>query len=97
MSSNKILIVVSFFAIVITSVISSYYLFDLSNSGKKNHQWTDLEKKEWISDCISIGYNNQHCECIMSELQSMYSKKEDMFKKTNEMAKNMKAARDACE
>ena len=96
MSSNKILLVVSFFSVVIASVISSYYLFDLSNSEKNNHQWSDLEKKEWISDCLSIGYNNEHCECIMSELQSIYSKKEDMFKKTNEMAKNMKVARDAC-
>ena len=84
--------VVSFFAIVTASVISGYYLFDLSNK----HQWTVLEENEWISDCISIGYNNARCECIMIELQSIYSKKEDMFKKTNEMAKNMKVARDAC-
>ena len=89
-NSNKIIFLISFTVILIVAIITSDFLFSLDDNSVQNGEqdlskWSDSDQISYMNECESLGNEIETCDCMMIQLQDIYSSNESM---KNEMRQN---------
>ena len=82
-NSNIIIFLISSVSIFIVVIISSNFLFSIDNSEKQELEqsfsgWSQIDRNNWFSDCLSIGRDEETCNCMLDQLENMYDSKKKM-------------------
>ena len=82
-NSNIIIFLISSVSVCIVVIISSNFLFSIDISEKQEieqpfSEWTQIDRNDWFSDCLSIGRDEETCNCILNQLENMYDSKQKM-------------------
>ena len=82
-NSNIIIFLISSVSIFIVVIISSNFLFSIDSSEKQELDepfsgWSQIDRNNWFSDCLSIGRDEETCNCMLDQLENMYDSKKKM-------------------
>jgi len=82
-NSNIIIFLISSVSIFIVVIISSNFLFSIDSSEKQELEepfsgWSQIDRNNWFSDCLSIGRDEETCNCMLDQLENMYDSKKKM-------------------
>ena len=82
-NSNIIIFLISSVSIFIVVIISSNFLFSIDSSEKQELEqpfsgWSQIDRNDWFSDCLSIGRDEETCNCMLDQLENMYDSKKKM-------------------
>ena len=82
-NSNVIIFLISSVSIFIVVIISSNFLFSIDSSEKQELDepfsgWSRIDRNNWLSDCLSIGRDEETCNCMLDQLENMYDSKKKM-------------------
>ena len=82
-NSNIIIFLISSVSIFIVVIISSNFLFSIDSSEKQEleqpfSEWSQIDRNNWFSDCLSIGRDEETCNCMLDQLENMYDSKKKM-------------------
>ena len=82
-NSNIIIFLISSVSIFIVVIISSNFLFSIDSSEKQELEqpfsgWSQIDRNNWFSDCLSIGRDKETCNCMLDQLENMYDSKKKM-------------------
>ena len=82
-NSNIIIFLLSSVSIFIVVIISSNFLFSIDSSEKQELDqpfsgWSQIDRNNWFSDCLSIGRDEETCNCMIDQLENMYDSKKKM-------------------
>lgn len=82
-NSNIIIFLISSVSIFIVVIISSNFLFSIDSSEKQELEqsfsgWSQIDRNNWFSDCLSIGRDEETCNCMLNQLENIYDSKKKM-------------------
>ena len=82
-NSSIIIFLISSVSIFIVVIISSNFLFSIDSSEKQELEqpfsgWSQIDRNNWFSDCLSIGRDEETCNCMLDQLENMYDSKKKM-------------------
>ena len=81
-NSNKIIFLISLVFICLVVIISSDLLFSLDHNTAQNEEdlskWSDSDQISYMGECESLGNDSETCDCMMAQLQDIYSSNESM-------------------
>ena len=40
--------------------------------------WSQIDRNNWFSDCLSIGRDEETCNCMLDQIENMYDSKKKM-------------------
>ena len=104
-NSNIIIFLISSVSIFIVVIISSNFLFSIDSSEKQELEqsfsgWSQIDRNNWFSDCLSIGRDEETCNCMLDQLENMYDSKKKMNLEMKEdpvkFSQSMISAKTAC-
>ena len=102
MISRNIVFFLSCFVVIAGGFISSYFLFE-TDSDKKDTSlelWSENEQLNWLRQCLSLGRNEETCDCMLNQLQILYPSYEkmnrDMKNNRTKFSQMMISAKESC-
>ena len=80
---NKVIFLISLIVILIVGIITSDFLFSFEDNSIQNEEedfskWSDSDQISYMNECESLGNESETCDCMMTQLQGIYSSNESM-------------------